>query len=98
MLPSAWQHLAGFEFEVKFTIREDESHEIVAGAFSTAGIYCTRGNDGEFNEATDVVYFPANEAEDLPLKPVAIPPERAFVPQLHSQPDALSPNTYSSRG
>ena len=41
-------------------------------------------NNSEFNNATNVVDSPANEADDLPFKPVAIPPEGEEVPQLHS--------------
>ena len=56
------------------------------------------GNDGEFNDGIDVVDFPANEAEDLPFKPVVTPPEAEDFPLINSQPEAPSLTNYSSRG
>ena len=55
-------------------------------------------NDGEFNETVDVINFPTNVVDDLPPTSVATPPKEEGMPQLHSQSEAPSHNTYSSRG
>ena len=99
LLLSAWQHLAGFDFKARFIKSEKlkvakQQLVLLKQPVPTA----QGGNSVEFINTTDVVHSPANEADDLSLKPVAIPLEGEDVPQFHSQPDAPSPITYSSMG
>ena len=75
LLPSAWQHLSGFDFEARFTKSRQQKITKQQLVPPTQPVPANQmENNGEFNDGPDVVDFPANEAEDLTFKPVVTSP------------------------
>ena len=98
LLQSAWQCLAGFDFEVRFT-KSDKTKVLKQQLMLPMQPMPTAqgGNNGGFNDITNVVNFPANEQRICHSSQWQYL-HRGRMSQLDSQPDAPSPTTYSSGG